>query len=195
MFVTAAGAIGGMLAIGLLYHLVRCYILRKHWRDFAAVLIGDDGLQLAENGAMLQAGHERSDDQAAIPIVDEELSVRLGLPSAPPDNDDDDGDDDGGDDGQAVFGGGDGQAQDVNVHAPASGLPTEPPVNAASASDPAAASDTGRDDVPLDGEEPASDPASSPSEEELDFPRAQPLASAPEAAIIGADSGALGSVQ
>lgn len=194
MFVTAAGAIGGMLAIGLLYHLVRCYILRKHWRDFAAVLIGDDGLQLAESGAMLQAGHVRSDDQAAIPIVDEELSVRLGLPPAPPD-DDDDGDDGEDDDGQAVFGGGDVQAQDVNAHAPASGLPTEPPVNAASASDPAAASDTGRDDVPLDGEEPASDPASSPSEEELDFPRAQLQASAPEAAIIGADSGALGSVQ
>jgi hypothetical protein len=93
VFVTAAGAIGGALAIGLFYHLVRCLIFRKHWREFASSLLGVDGVQLAESGAMLQAGHARSDDQS-IPILDEELSVRLGLPPAPPDDDDDDDDDD-----------------------------------------------------------------------------------------------------
>jgi hypothetical protein len=194
MFVTAAGAIGGMMAIGLFYHAVRCYLLRKHWREFAATIIGDDGVQLSDADAILHPGHFRSDDQHdSIPIVDEELSVRLGLPPAPPDDDDD------ADDGDAETEVGKpaetevGKPAETEVGKPAvpAAVPAaEPHPRAANTIEdaglaaltlpkgaPLGASGSADNSLPLDGEDPASDPASTPSEEEY-VPAAGPEASA-----------------
>ena len=46
LFEVALGAIGGLVAIGLVFHAVRCYILRSHWQAYAASLLGHDGIQL-----------------------------------------------------------------------------------------------------------------------------------------------------
>ena len=184
MFVTAAGAIGGLLAVGLLYHAVRCYLLRRHWREFAAAIIGDDGVQLADGDAMLQPGALRSDHDS-IPIVDEELSVRLGLPPAP--LDDEDADDDADDGGGGSGGDGDAVAE---VGMPASVPAAELHPRSDAIKDAGLVALTlpeeevfarGSEDnsIPLDGEDPASDPASTPSEEEhAAGPEAAPAAAA-----------------
>lgn len=178
------------MAIGLFYHAVRCYLLRKHWREFAAAIIGVDGVQLSDADAILHPGHFRSDDQHdSIPIVDEELSVRLGLPPAPPDDDDD------ADDGDAETEVGKpaetevGKPAETEVGKPA--VPAaEPHPRAANTIEdaglaaltlpkgaPLGASGSADNSLPLDGEDPASDPASTPSEEEY-VPAAGPEASA-----------------
>ena len=182
------------MAIGLFYHAVRCYVLRKHWREFAATIIGDDGVQLSDADAILHPGHFRSDDQHdSIPIVDEELSVRLGLPPAPPDDDDD------ADDGDAETEVGKpaetevGKPAETEVGKPAvpAAVPAaEPHPRAANTIEdaglaaltlpkgaPLGASGSADNSLPLDGEDPASDPASTPSEEEY-VPAAGPEASA-----------------
>ena len=88
LFEVALGAIGGLVAIGLVFHAVRCYILRSHWQAYAASLLGNDGIQLDEpKAAILQPNAVRSDAQSfTVPIVDEETSIRIGLPPAPDDD-------------------------------------------------------------------------------------------------------------
>ena len=51
------GSFAGLLAIGFVFHSVRCYLLRHHWREFASSLRGDDGTE------MLQRDGEKSDAQ------------------------------------------------------------------------------------------------------------------------------------